>query len=224
MTTDPAHRIPVVIIDDEALVRQGLTLILEAAADIEVVGVGEGGDAMRLVEQLRPSVVLLDIRMPAPDGLTVLDELCRLSAPPAVVMLTTFDMDSYVRTALERGASGYLLKDTDPEQLPHFVRTAAAGGVVLAAAPADSMRAAVRAGGTDPQAAALTARLTARESAVLRRLGRGESNAEISAALHLSVGTIKDHVSAILAKLGVTGRVPAVLIAERAGLLGGEER
>ncbi|SJN10230.1 two-component system response regulator [Leucobacter sp. 7(1)] len=214
--------ISVVIIDDEALVRQGLTLILEAADDIRVVGVGDSGAAADLVSTHRPSVVLLDIRMPAPDGLTVLRHLRTLPDPPQVVMLTTFDMDDTVRTALELGAAGYLLKDTDPEHLPHFVRTAAAGGVVLAGSPAHRMRTAIRAGGADPEAAALVDTLTDREVSVLRQLARGDSNAEIARALHLSQGTVKDHVSAILAKLRVTGRVPAALIAARADILTAE--
>lgn len=199
--------------------RQGVTLILEAAGDIDVLGVGGGGDAVRIAREQRPDVVLLDVRMPPPDGIAVLRELRALPEPPYVVMLTTFDMDDYVRTAIELGASGYLLKDTDPEQLPHFVRAAAAGGVVLAPAPASRVRAAVRAGGADPAAAEIAARLTPRELAALRLLADGRSNAEIAQRLHLSVGTVKDHVSAILAKLGVSGRVPAALVAERAGLL-----
>lgn len=219
MNAIPGGGISVVIVDDEALVRQGLTLILEAVEDIRVLGVGDGGDAERLVRELRPDVVLLDIRMPHPDGLTVLRALRALAQPPRVVMLTTFDMDDYVRTAIDLGASGYLLKDTDPEQLPHFVRAAAAGGVVLAPAPARRMRDAVRTGGADPAASELIATLTDRELAVLGHVARGGSNAEIALAMHLSVGTVKDHVSTVLAKLGVTGRVTAALVAERAGFL-----
>ena len=213
--------ISVVIIDDEALEsdRACTTLILEAADDIRVVGVGDSGAAADLVSTHQPSVVLLDIRMPAPDGLTVLRHLRTLPDPPQVVMLTTFDMDNTVRTALELGAAGYLLKETDPEHLPHFVRTAAAGGVVLAGSPAHRMRTAIRAGGADPEAAALVDTLTDREVSVLRQLARGDSNAEIARTLHLSQGTVKDHVSAILAKLRVTGRVPAALIAARADIL-----
>lgn len=211
--------ISVVIIDDEALVRQGITLILEAAGDIKVRGVGTGADAEQLVRLHRPDVVLLDVRMPQPDGIAVLRTLRGLDQPPYVVMLTTFDMDDYVRTALSLGASGYLLKDTDPEQLAQFVRAAAAGGVVIAPAPARHMREAFQTSPSDAQALMLTELLTEREISTLRELAHGKSNAEIAQTLHLSVGTIKDHVSGILAKLGVTGRVPAALIAERAGLL-----
>lgn len=219
MTPDTHRPIKVVVIDDEALVRQGLTLILGAAPDLHVVGSGDGGAAAALVREHQPTVVLLDIRMPAPDGLTVLRELRALATPPKIVMLTTFDMDDYVRSALEHGADGYLLKDTDPELLPAYVRTAAAGGVVLAPAPARRVRDALRESAVDPAAAALTDSLTEREHAVLVRIAEGDSNSDIAGALHLSVGTVKDHVSAILAKLDVSGRVPAALIAERAGLL-----
>lgn len=211
--------IAVAIIDDEALVRQGLTLILEAAPGLTVVGSGDGTEALALVRERCPQVVLLDIRMPQVDGLTVLRELTALPDPPHIVMLTTFDMDDYVRTALDLGAAGYLLKDTDPELLPQYVRTAASGGVVLAPLPAQRIREAVRAGGTDHDAVARIAQLTEREREVLVRVAQGDSNTEISRALLLSVGTVKDHVSAILAKLSVSGRVPAALLAERAGLL-----
>ncbi|MBC9944806.1 response regulator transcription factor [Leucobacter sp. cx-328] len=214
-----AIAIAVAIIDDEALVRQGLTLILEAAPGLTVVGSGDGTEALALVRERCPQVVLLDIRMPQVDGLTVLRELTALPDPPHIVMLTTFDMDDYVRTALDLGAAGYLLKDTDPELLPQYVRTAASGGVVLAPLPAQRMREAVRAGGTDHDAVARIAQLTEREREVLVRVAQGDSNTEISRALLLSVGTVKDHVSAILAKLSVSGRVPAALLAERAGLL-----
>ncbi|MBC9955108.1 response regulator transcription factor [Leucobacter sp. cx-42] len=211
--------IAVAIIDDEALVRQGLTLMLEAAPDLTVVGSGDGTEALALVRERCPQVVLLDIRMPQVDGLTVLRELMALPDPPHVIMLTTFDMDDYVRTALDLGAAGYLLKDTDPELLPQYVRTAAGGGVVLAPIPAQRMREAVREGGTDHDAVARIAQLTEREREVLVRLAQGDSNTEISRQLLVSVGTVKDHVSAILAKLSVSGRVPAALLAERAGLL-----
>ncbi len=212
-------RIRVVIIDDEALVRHGLTLILEAADDIDVVGVGDGADAERLVRDHTPDVVMLDIRMPAPDGLTVLRTLRAAPEPPRIVMLTTFDMDDYVTTAIELGAAGYLLKDTDPEQLPSFVRTAMAGGVVLGDSPARRMLRQAARGRPDRGASDLIATLTDRERAVLVAVADGASNGEIGALLHLGVGTVKDHVSSLLAKLGVSSRVQAALLAERAGLL-----
>ncbi|MET9844052.1 response regulator, partial [Streptomyces ossamyceticus] len=123
--------IRVVVVDDEALVRSGFGLILGASADIEVVATASGGEAVETVRRVRPDVVLLDIRMPDVDGLTVLRELRGAPDAPVVAMLTTFDADEYILTALHSGAAGFLLKDTEPEQLAHLVRTLAAGGVVL---------------------------------------------------------------------------------------------
>ncbi|WP_169800374.1 response regulator, partial [Streptomyces torulosus] len=123
--------IRVVVVDDEALVRSGFGLILGASADIEVVATASGGEAVETVRRVRPDVVLLDIRMPDVDGLTVLRELRTAPDAPVVAMLTTFDADEYILTALHSGAAGFLLKDTEPEQLAHLVRTLAAGGVVL---------------------------------------------------------------------------------------------
>lgn len=214
------HR--VVIIDDEALVRQGFTMILEAAPDIRVVGSADGRDAIRLIERARPDVVLLDIRMPGTDGLTVLRAL--RSAPegdggPRVAMLTTFDGDRLVAESMALGASGFLLKDTDPEALPQFVRTLAAGGTVLAPAAANVIAQAADAVRRDPVARERIAPLSERERQVLRNLALGLSNAEIGERLHLGTGTVKDHVSSLLAKLGVPNRVQAAIAAERAGLL-----
>lgn len=123
--------IRVVVVDDEALVRSGFGLILGASEDIEVVATASGGEAVGTVRRERPDVVLLDIRMPDVDGLTVLRELRTMPDAPVVAMLTTFDADEYILTALHCGAAGFLLKDTEPEQLAHLVRTLAAGGVVL---------------------------------------------------------------------------------------------
>lgn len=118
----------VVIVDDEALIRSGFELILSAVDDIEVVATCDGVNAVAVIEASRPDVVLLDIRMPGKDGLTVLAELQTLPSPPVVAVLTTFNADDYIASALQLGAAGFLLKDTDPEQLPHMVRTLAAGG------------------------------------------------------------------------------------------------
>ncbi|WIM99590.1 response regulator transcription factor [Actinoplanes oblitus] len=123
--------IRVMVVDDEDVVRSGLRMILGAAADIEVVAATSGSGAVDAVVEHRPDVVLLDIRMPDVDGLTVLAELRSLPEPPAIAMLTTFDADEYVMTALRNGAAGFLLKDTDPEDMANLVRTLASGGVVL---------------------------------------------------------------------------------------------
>ncbi|WP_409055166.1 response regulator [Streptomyces sp. SYP-A7185] len=210
-----------VVVDDEALVRSGFRLILNAADDIEVVATATGGQALAAVRKHEPEVVLLDIRMPDVDGLAVLRELCALPAPkrPVVAMLTTFDTDEYVLRALDAGAAGFLLKDTEPAQLAQAVRMLASGGVVMSPKATRSLLSGhPGTAGTD-QAAARVERLSEREQGVLVLVAEGLSNAEIGDRLHLSSGTVKDHVSAILAKLRVDGRVQAALLAQRAGLL-----
>ncbi|MFH8468449.1 response regulator [Streptomyces sp. NPDC017991] len=211
--------IRVLVVDDEALIRTGFEHILSAADDIEVVGAVVGGQAVEAVRRLTPDVVLLDIRMPDVDGLSVLAQLRLLPVTPVVAMLTTFDMDEYVAAALRSGASGFLLKDTDPVQLPVLVRTLAQGGVVLSSSVTRTVVDGYLANG--PQRAALrrVTQLTGREKAVLILIAEGLPNAAIAARLHLSTGTVKDHVSALLSKLRVGSRVQAALLAERAGLL-----
>ncbi|WP_151476375.1 response regulator [Streptomyces albicerus] len=211
--------IRVLVVDDEALIRTGFKHILDSADDIEVVAAVPGGQAVRTVRELCPEVVLLDIRMPDVDGLTVLADLRRLPQPPVVAMLTTFDMDEYVATALRSGAAGFLLKDTDPEQLPHLVRTLADGGVVLSSRVTRTVVDGYLDNGPREAAARCVARLTDRERAVLVLIAEGLSNTGIGARMHLSISTVKDHVSAVLSKLEVGSRVQAALLAERAGLL-----
>jgi DNA-binding NarL/FixJ family response regulator len=211
--------IRVLVVDDEALVRTGFQHILAVAGDIEVVAAVAGGEAVAAVHAHHPDVVLLDVRMPDVDGLTVLAEIQRMAARPVVAMLTTFDADEYIASALRLGAAGFLLKDTDPEQLPHLVRTLAAGDVVLSTRVVRTVVERYLHGGVDLSAAHRVAELTDRERDVLRLVAEGLSNADIGARVHLSVGTVKDHVSAVLAKLGVGSRVQAALVAQRAGLL-----
>ncbi|MFI6317145.1 response regulator [Nonomuraea sp. NPDC050556] len=213
--SEAEHVIRVVVVDDEALVRSGFSLILGAADDIEVVATASGGDAVETVRRESPDVVLLDIRMPDVDGLTVLRQVRMMPDAPVVAMLTTFDTDEYVLTALHSGAAGFLLKDTEPDQLAHLVRTLAAGGVVLS--PKASRALLHNNPGTED--AARVRLLTPRERDVLVLVAEGLSNADIGARIHLGAGTVKDHVSAILTKLRVTGRVQAALLAQRAGLL-----
>ncbi|MDT3398917.1 response regulator transcription factor [Streptomyces sp. B1866] len=212
--------IRVLVVDDEALIRSGFRHILSAADGIEVVGAVPGGEAVQTVREERPDVVLLDIRMPDVDGLTVLSEIRALPAPPVVAMLTTFDTDEYIAAALRSGAAGFLLKDTDPEQMGHLVRTLAGGGVVLSSKVTRTVVDGYLDRGVRDPAARSVARLTARERDVLLLLADGLSNADIGTRVHLSTGTVKDHVSAILAKLEVGSRVQAAIVAERAGLLG----
>ena len=210
----------VLIVDDEILVRSGLGLIVGSAPDLEVVGDCSGGRAEEEVRRLEPDVVLLDIRMPDVDGISVLRLLRALPQPPAVAMLTTFDTDEYIGTALRAGAAGFLLKDTAPEQLVHAVRVVAAGGSILSPAVTRTVIGGyVDGGGPDTDAAALARTLTGRELDVLALLGEGLSNAEIADRLFLGTGTVKDHISAILGKLDAVNRVQAAVVAHRAGLL-----
>jgi DNA-binding NarL/FixJ family response regulator len=223
MTSDEDRPpIRVVIVDDERLVRSGLRMILGAAPDIDVVADCGGAQAVDTVLAHRPDVVMLDVRMPDVDGLTVLSRLraALAGAPmPVVTMLTTFDTEEHLTTALRRGASGYLLKDTHPEQLAQAVRTLAAGGRALDPAVAGTVIEGFVAGADAAhEARRAVAALTAREREVLALLGGGLSNSAIAARLHLAPRTVKDHVSALLAKLGGLNRVQAAVVAERARL------
>ncbi|WP_189953889.1 response regulator [Streptomyces alanosinicus] len=213
------------VVDDEALVRSGFELILSAADDIEVVATTAGADAVDTVRRTGPDVVLLDIRMPDVDGLTVLRRLRALPQPPVVAMLTTFDADEYILTALRSGAAGFLLKDTEPDQLAQLVRTLVAGGVVMSPKASRAVwQSHPGATVVDDEETSRVGRLTEREREVLVLIAEGLSNAEIGTRIHLSAGTVKDHVSAILTKLRVGSRVQAALLAQRAGLLDAGER
>ncbi|MBB2940726.1 DNA-binding NarL/FixJ family response regulator [Actinoplanes lutulentus] len=207
--------IRVVVVDDEALVRSGFDLILSAAPDLAVVATATGGEALDVIREHRPDVVLLDIRMPDVDGLTILGHIRAFDDPPAVAMLTTFDADEYVVAALDRGAAGFLLKDTDPEQLAQFVRTLAGGGVVLAPKASRTLLRNLPASATTDGGDRM-GRLSEPERDVLRLLAQGLSNAEIGVRLHLGTGTVRDHVSVVLEKLRVSGRVQAALLAQKA--------
>ncbi|MEV0266904.1 response regulator transcription factor [Streptomyces sp. NPDC050617] len=210
------------VVDDEALVRSGFKLILNASDDLQVVATADGAHAAEVIRREAPDVVLLDIRMPDVDGLTVLREVQTLPKPPHVAMLTTFDTDEYILTALRSGAAGFLLKDTEPEQLAQLVRTLAAGGVVMSPKASRALLRAHPGAGAPPDAgAARVTLLSDRERDVLVLIAEGLSNADIGTRVHLSAGTVKDHVSSILTKLRVSSRVQAALLAERAGLLGG---
>ncbi|MFF4539918.1 response regulator [Streptomyces aureus] len=208
--------IRVVVVDDEALVRSGFELILSVSDDVRVVATAAGAEAVEVVRRERPDVLLLDIRMPDVDGLTVLRAVRALPEPPVVAMLTTFDTDEYVLTALRSGAAGFLLKDTEPEQLAQLVRTLAAGGVVLSP---KASHAVLRGHPEADEGVARVGHLTDRERQVLVLVAEGLSNTEIGARIHLSPSTVKDHVSTILGKLRVGSRVQAALLAQRAGLL-----
>jgi DNA-binding NarL/FixJ family response regulator len=214
--------IRVVVVDDEQLVRSGLRMILESAGDIEVVGeAADGGGAVELVRRHRPDVALMDIRMPAMDGLAAARALTALPDPPRVIMLTTFELDEYVHTALENGAVGFLLKDTPPRDLIQAVRTVAEGNAMLA--PTVTRRLIAEFASRNSAKAVAARRrldtLTGREREVVVALAQGLSNAEIGRRLFMSEATVKAHVSRVLAKLGLSNRVQAAILAHDAGLI-----
>ncbi|MEV6638195.1 response regulator transcription factor [Actinoplanes sp. NPDC051470] len=213
--------ITVLIADDQALVRSGFRMILEARDDLEVVGeAGDGDQAVRLAGQTRPDVVLMDVRMPGLDGVAATARLTAGANPPRVIMLTTYDLEEPLYAALRAGASGFLLKDVRPADLVEAIRVVARGDALLA--PTATRRLLDRFVATDvtpPASPGLVERLTDREREVLTLLARGASNAEIAARLVVSEATVKTHVSAILRKLAVRDRVQAVVLAYDLGLV-----
>jgi DNA-binding NarL/FixJ family response regulator len=211
--------IRVVIADDQALVRGGFRLILEAQPDIEVVGEAANGAAgVDAVKRDRPDVVLMDIRMPVLDGLEATRRIVGAGVATKVLVLTTFDLDEYVYAALRAGASGFLLKDTTPEGLVAAVRVVAAGDQLLA--PSVTRRLVERfARQPEPAAVPALDRLTAREVDVLRLMARGMSNAEIADSLVVSESTVKSHVAHVLGKLDLRDRAQAVVAAYESGLV-----
>lgn len=213
------HAAPrVLLVDDERLVCAHLRAVLEAGG-VEVAGEAyDGAEAVELAVRLRPDVVLLDLRMPGVDGLTALDRLVRLSPAPRVVVLTTFDHDEHVLRALRSGATGFLLKTTEPADLVDLVRVAAEGHTVLSPAAAQRLVTATDARRAErDHARALVGRLSEREAEVLAALGAGLSNAQISARLHVSEATVKGHVSRVMEKLGCENRTQAALLAQAVG-------
>jgi DNA-binding NarL/FixJ family response regulator len=213
--------IRVLIADDQALVRGGFRLILEAQQDIEVVGEAEDGkDALAKAHELRPDVVLMDIRMPRMDGLEATRRLLSGAGDARVHVLTTLDADEYVYEAMKAGASGFLLKDVRPEQFADAVRVVASGDALLA--PAITRRLIedfVRRPPPGSRAPVELAELSDRELEVLRLIAQGLSNAEIATSLFLSEATIKTHVTHILAKLRLRDRVQAVVLSYECGLV-----
>jgi len=211
----------VLLADDERLVRAGYRMILQAEPDLEVVGeAADGVEAVEAAPRLRPDVVLMDIRMPLLDGIAATRRLVALEDPPAVVVVTTFDLDEYVYEALRAGASGFLLKDAPEAQLLTALR-AAPGGVSLLSATVTQRLVSTFArpsGAADPRLGALTER----EKDVLRLVAQGLSNADIARTLVIGETTVKTHVSRLLAKLGLASRTQAVVLAYESGLVGPE--
>lgn len=211
--------ISVLLVDDEELVRAGLSAILGNSPDITVVGeAADGSDVVPLVRQLRPDVVVMDVRMPHVDGITATRELLAVvPEPPRVLVITTFEHDDYVYEALKEGASGFLLKRSRPAEIVQAVRTVATGDSVLFPAALRTMVS----GRPKPDSRAVLARaqLTDREAEVLRLIAQGMSNGEIAQELFLGVQTVKTHVSSTLAKLGARDRTQAVVIAYESGFI-----
>ena len=214
--------IGVLVVDDQALVRQGLVVILTAEPDIEVVGeAGDGAEAIEMAVSLRPDVVLMDVRMPGVDGVAATRQICT-HTQSRVLMLTTYDLDEHVYDALRAGASGCLLKTMRGRELVEAVRVVAAGEASLAPTVTRRLIATIARGpSSEAMSAPVSGRLAGlspRELDTLRALARGLSNAEIAAQLYVTEHTVKTHVSNLLAKLGLRDRVQAVVLAYEAGI------
>ena len=210
--------IRVVLADDQALVRDGIRLILGTEADIEVLAdAGDGAEAARLAEQHRPDVVLMDVRMPEVNGIDGTRRISRLVDPPPVLVLTTFDDDEVLWGAIEAGAAGFVLKDTTADDLVRAVRTVAGGGSWLDPRVTPRVLDTVRTRAVSSSRGAV-ARLSDRESEVLRLIASGANNTEIAQTIHVSERTVKSHVSAIFSKLGVRDRAAAIILAYEAGI------
>ncbi|NYE13973.1 DNA-binding NarL/FixJ family response regulator [Actinomadura citrea] len=210
----------VLIVDDDALVRAGLSMMLDGTGGITVAGEAADGDEVPAAADAHaPDVVLMDLRMPRVDGITATRRLRERPNPPEVIVLTTFDSDENILHALRAGASGFLLKDTPPDQIVRAVRQVAAGDPILSPRITRRLmdRAAVEAGAYQRARAAL-ARLSPREHEVVLAIAHGRSNADIAAELFMSVATVKAHVSSVLTKLDLDNRTQIALLAHDAGL------
>jgi len=216
--------IRVLLCDDQALVRGGFRMILEARPDLQVVGeAADGAQAVRLARQTQPDVILMDVRMPHLDGVEATRQIVAAGSPARILVLTTYDLDEYVHAAIRAGASGFLLKDVQPAQLAEAIRVIAAGDALLA--PSVTRRLLGQFARTLPgprasraSPASLSA-LTERKTEVLRLLAAGLSNAELAGRLYISEATVKSHVSSLLRKLGLRDRVQAVILAYDTGLV-----
>jgi DNA-binding NarL/FixJ family response regulator len=216
----PAIR--VLLIDDDPLVRAGLRMILSSAEDLAVVGdAGDGAQAVQAVQEHRPDVVLMDIRMPEMDGISATRRLRQLPQPPHVIVLTTFHLDEYVLHALRAGASGFLLKDSPPTDIVHAVRLVAAGEAMLSPSVTRTLLTHLGDSAVNDRRTAATARLSSlsdREREVAVAVAAGASNADIAAQLYLSEATVKAYVSRLLTKLDAANRVQIAILIHDAGL------
>ncbi|WP_433236211.1 response regulator [Streptosporangium sp. CA-135522] len=214
--SEPRAPIRVLIADDDALVRAGLTLMLAGAADLQVVaGVADGREVQAAVEAHAPDVVLMDIRMPGMDGIDATRRLRRRRDPPEVIILTTFDADDHVFRALRGGASGFLLKDTPPAGIVEAVRRVVGGEPILSPSVTRRLIAHLMPEEDDRRRAdarRVLARLSEREREVALAVGQGKPNALIAAELHMSVGTVKGYISRILTKASLDNRVQLALV------------
>lgn len=212
--------IRVLIVDDDPLVRAGLTMMLGEFDDLEVAGaVADGDEVIAATNRLRPDVVLMDIRMPQVDGLTATERLRARREPPEVIVLTTFDTDRHIRRALRAGASGFLLKHTPPERIAEAIRLVAAGEPMLSPDVLRRVLAFAAEPEPDPRrekARTLLARLSEGERAVAALVGQGRTNAEISRELLMSTATVKAYMTRILTKLDLTNRVQVALLVHEA--------
>lgn len=214
----------VLLVEDQAMVRAGFRMVIDSQPDLTVVGeAGDGLTGVREARRLRPDVVVMDVRMPILDGIEATRRITGEPEPPKVIVLTTFDLDEPALAAIRAGASGFLLKDAPPEDMLAAVRTVHAGDAVLAASTTRRLLDRL-APALDPVAAIAVAGLTEREREVLVAMARGWSNAEIADRLTVAAGTVKTHVSHVLAKLGARDRVQAVVTAYEAGLVRPGER
>ncbi|MEK2492142.1 response regulator transcription factor [Kitasatospora purpeofusca] len=209
--------IRILIVDDEALLRMAFGTVLDAQPDMAPVGeAADGEQAVRLARELRPDVVLMDVRMPGTDGIEATREVVRVSPRSRVLILTTFDLDEYAFAGLHAGASGFLLKNTRPEELLTAIRSVAAGDAVVSPRITRRLLETLRPHIPDGRGAARDdrlGRLSAREREVLVEVGRGLSNAEIAAALYLAEATVKSHLGRVLHKLELRDRIQAVVFA-----------
>lgn len=219
--------IRVLLVDDQTLVRQGIQMLLEIEADIQVVGqAANGREALHMVEDLRPDVVLMDVRMPEMDGVAATQAISASFPDTGVIILTTFEDDEFVFGGLEAGARGYLLKDISSEEMAQAIRKVAAGEALIqpsitrkVLAEFSRLATAAEKSANKPLQPALVEPLTEREQEVLNALAKGLSNREIARQLVITEGTVKNHVSSLIAKLEVRDRTQAVLKAQELGLI-----